>query len=76
MLFVVMMGAQCVMIMVSMTAVACVREHHVLVLVIADPIAAAFGLGQVSCLSAETAPILEDRVLRLLFCLRHESFLF
>ena len=57
MFFVVMMSAQRVMIMISMTAVACVREHYVLVLVVADPILAAFGLGQVSGLSAKTAPI-------------------
>jgi predicted N-acetyltransferase YhbS len=46
MFFVVVMGAQRVMIMISMTAVACVREHYVLVLVVADPIPAAFGLGR------------------------------
>jgi hypothetical protein len=71
MFFVVMMGAQRVMIMVPMTAVACVREHNVLVLVIADPIVAAFGLGQVSLLSAKTTAIFEERVLGLLFCLGH-----
>ena len=43
-----MMSAQGVMVMISMTAVARVREHYVLVLVVADPIPAAFGLGQVS----------------------------
>jgi hypothetical protein len=60
--------------MVSMTAVACVREHYVLVLVIADPIPAAFRFRQVSCLSAETAPIFENRVERLFF-LGHGSSL-
>ena len=62
-----MMGAQGVMIMVSMTAVARVREHNVFVLVIADPIPAAFGLRQVSCLSAKTAAIFLDRDLECLF---------
>ena len=61
-----MMGAQGVMIMVSMTAVARVREHYVLILVVADPIVAAFRLGQVSLLSAKTAAIFEDRVLGLI----------
>ena len=69
------MGAQRVMIMISMTAVACVREHYVLVLVVADPIPAAFGLGQVSGLSAKTAPSFRDSVFGLLFCLRYGKFL-
>jgi len=75
MFFGMMMGAQRVMIMVPMTAVACVREHNVLVLVIADPIPAAFGLRQVSCLSAKTAA--SDRgaaFLRFLFDLTIDSF--
>jgi hypothetical protein len=37
------MSVQGVMIMISMTAVACVREHYVLIIVVADPIVAAFG---------------------------------
>jgi hypothetical protein len=69
MFFGTMMSAQRVMVMVPMTAVARVREHNVLVLVVADPIPAAFGLGQVSLLSAKTTAIFEDRVLGLLFCL-------
>ena len=74
MFFGMMMGAQRVMIMVSMTAVARVREHNVLVLVIADPIPAAFGLRQVSCLSAKTAPSDRGSVFALLFDLTIDSF--
>jgi hypothetical protein len=44
MFFVVMMGAQRVVVMVSMTAVASVGKHNVLVLVIADPILTAICL--------------------------------
>jgi type IV secretory pathway TrbD component len=73
MFFGMMMGAQRVVIMVPMTAVACVREHNVLVLVVADPIPAAFGLRQVSRLSAKTAPIFLDRDLECLFFLGHGS---
>lgn len=71
MFFVVMMGAQRVMVMISRTAVARVGKHNVFVLVVADPIVAAFYLGQVSLLSAKTTAIFEDRVLGLLFCLGH-----
>ena len=76
MFFPVMMRAQRVMIMVSMTAVARVREHNVLVLVIADPILTAICLRQVSRLSAKTTAIFKYSFLGLLFCLRHGSFLF
>jgi hypothetical protein len=71
MFFVVMMRAQGVMIMVSMTAVARVREHNVLVLVIADPILTAICLRQVSRLSAKTTAIFKYSFLGLLFCLSH-----
>ena len=41
--------------MVSVATVARVREHHVLVLVVADPIVAAACLRQIPLLSAKTA---------------------
>ena len=41
--------------MISTTTILSVGEHHVLMLVIADPITAAFGLGQVLRFAAEAA---------------------
>ena len=75
MFFVLMMRAKGVMGMISMTAVARVREHYVLVLVIADPIPAAFGLGQVSGSFRKTAPIFHYRVLGFLFVVAICQFL-
>ena len=70
MFFGMMMGAQGVMIMVSMTAVARVREHYVLILVVADPIVVAFRLGQVSLLPQRPQQFLRTGFLGF-FCLGH-----
>ena len=50
-----MIGAQRVMVVIPMATVARVREHHVRMLVVADPIVATICLRQVSALSAKTA---------------------
>jgi hypothetical protein len=41
----VMIAAKRVAVMVSTTAIAGIRKHHVLIFVIANPLAATFGLG-------------------------------
>jgi len=50
--FIKMVTAQCIAIMVSTTTVMGVGKQNVFMLVIANPLAATFGLGQVFCFAA------------------------
>jgi hypothetical protein len=56
MTFVEMVTTERVPIVIPGTAVAVVREHHVLVLIVADPLTAALGLDELPGGPAETAP--------------------
>jgi hypothetical protein len=55
MLLLEVIAAECVPVMIPMATVAGIREQHVAILVIADPLTAALGLGQLARLAAETA---------------------
>ena len=53
MALIVMIATEGVTSVISGATVSCVRKHHILVFVVADPITAAFGLDQVLGFAAE-----------------------
>jgi hypothetical protein len=67
--FVVMVSAKRIVAVVAMATVARIRERNILVLVVANPVGAALGLGQLSRLTAQAAFLLDGIPLGLcVFC--------
>jgi len=51
MVFMVVISAQCISIMISATAIACIRKQHIIFMVVANPVAASIGLHEPSGLA-------------------------